>query len=143
MKVLFDSSVLIPSLIRQHANYEAAHACFTAHVYDDNTEVYASAHTLAETYSSITGYRPWKISAVQAKQAIDNLRPHLSVITLNEDDYMWVFNRMASLNLVGAVIYDCLHARAALKAEVTALYTFNTKDFVRLSDDVQALVREP
>ena len=67
----------------------------------------------------------------------------MTVIELTEDDYVWVLEQLTALNLTGSVVYDALHARAALKAGTTALYTFNVKDFTRLGDVVARLVVSP
>jgi predicted nucleic acid-binding protein len=130
-------------MIETHPNYDAAHACFVSYVADDNAQICVSTHALAETYSTLTAIPVWKINATQARQSIDAMSPYLRVITLDEDDYIWSLNRVASLGVVSGAIYDCLHARAALKAGVKALYTYNTKHFLSLGDDVKELVKEP
>jgi predicted nucleic acid-binding protein len=102
-----------------------------------------STHGLAELFAVLTRIPHWRVSVEQARQIIHSLRPHVTVVALDEDDYMWAIDRMVSLGIAGGAIYDCLHARAALKAEATTIYTFNTKHFARLGDEVNALVRKP
>lgn len=141
MRVLFDTSVLIASMTKRHPKYNSAHACFIKYVGDDDAQICVSTHTLAETYRVLTATPLWNISAAQARNAIESLRPHLMVITLDEGDYIWALDRVSSLGLVSGSIYDCLHARAALKAEVATLYTDNIKHFVRFGEDVRVLVK--
>ena len=102
-----------------------------------------STHALAESFAVLTRIPRWRVSSEQARQIIAGIHPHVTIISLDEDDYMWALDRMTSLRLVGGAIYDLLHARAALKTNATILYTFNTKHFLRFSDDVRALVTRP
>ena len=49
----------------------------------------------------------------------------------------------AATNFVGGAIYDALLGRCALKAKAEILYTWNTKDFLRLPSEIAARVRQP
>jgi hypothetical protein len=64
-------------------------------------------------------------------------------VSLDQGDYWHVMERVAGLSLPGVGIYDALHAHAALKSRADQLLTFNSKHFVRLGDDVAALVQAP
>ncbi len=141
MSVLFDTSALVAVLIAQHPEHDSARACFINH--QTNGYICVSTHGLAELFAVLTRIPHWRVSVEQARQIIHSLRPHVTVVALDEDDYMWAIDRMVSLGIAGGAIYDCLHARAALKAEATTIYTFNTKHFARLGDEVNALVRKP
>lgn len=141
MSVLFDTSALVAVLIGQHPEHQAARACFIEH--QTNDHICVSIHGLAELFAVLTRIPHWRVSVEQARQIIQGIRPHVTVVALDENDYMWAIDRMASVRVSGGAIYDCLHARAALKTEATVLYTFNTKHFARLGDEVNALVRKP
>jgi predicted nucleic acid-binding protein len=54
-----------------------------------------------------------------------------------------VLQRLEKLNLVGGAIYDALIAQAALKAKAERLLTFNPSHFLRLGQDVEAVVLVP
>ncbi len=108
-----------------------------------DVEACISTHALVELFAVLTRFPQQQVSADMAHNIIKNLRTRLTVVDLTEDDYMWVLEHITSLQLSGAVVYDGLHARAALKAEVTMLYTFNVKDFTRLGNAVARLVVRP
>jgi predicted nucleic acid-binding protein len=54
-----------------------------------------------------------------------------------------VLQRLEKLNLVGGAIYDALIAQAALKAKAERLLTLNPSHFLRLGQDVEAVVLVP
>jgi predicted nucleic acid-binding protein len=113
------------------------------HINNADVEVCVSTHALVELFAVLTRFPQWRVRADTAQAIIEGIRPRVTVIALTEDDYVWVLKHVTSLELVGAVVYDGLHARAALKAGVTTLYTLNTKDFMRLGDAVARLVASP
>ncbi len=59
------------------------------------------------------------------------------------NDYDAAIDRMVALNLPGGGIFDALIAQAALKASVDVLLTLNPKHFVRLGEEVSAIVQVP
>lgn len=143
MKVLFDTSVLVAALIATHPQHAIARACLLENGHRDDIEACVSTHTLAELFAVLTRFLQKNISTRAAHDIIEGLRTRLTVIDLTEDDYVWVLEQLTALNLTAAVVYDALHARAALKADATTLYTFNVKDFTRLGDAVAGLVVNP
>jgi predicted nucleic acid-binding protein len=104
---------------------------------------YISTHSLAELYGILTGYPKWRISPAMCLESINVLKGFLNVIPLSEADYSWTLHRLTELGIAGGGIYDALHARAALTAEVQALLTLNEQHFVRLGEDVARLVLRP
>ena len=58
-------------------------------------------------------------------------------------DYTAVIQHVAMLNLTGGVIYDALILRAAERAGVDRVLTFNVDDFRRLSPDGAAKIAAP
>lgn len=143
MRILFDTSALVAALISSHPQHQAARACLVENIQRDDVEVCVSSHALAELFAVLTRFPQWRVRADMALAIIEGIHPSVTVIALTEDDYMWVLEQVTSLGLSGAIVYDGLHARAALKAGVTTLYTLNTKDFVRLGDAVATLVASP
>jgi predicted nucleic acid-binding protein len=61
----------------------------------------------------------------------ENLK-RLKVVVLNPKDYKWCVNHLSKLGQPGGVIYDALAARAAMKAQVNHLVTFDPDDFRRV-----------
>lgn len=79
----------------------------------------------------------------EASLYLTDLRDRLSVVALDGDEYAETVRIAADLSLAGAVIYDLLIARCALKAGADAFYTWNVRDFDRLSPEIASLVRTP
>ena len=85
-----------------------------------------AAHCLAETYSVLTGM-PGKdrASPEEALLFLGDVRERLTIITLDEKDYVEVMGTAAASGVVGGGIYDALLARCALKAKAETIYTWN------------------
>ncbi|MGD1950953.1 MAG: PIN domain-containing protein [Leptolyngbyaceae cyanobacterium] len=104
---------------------------------------YISTHTLAELYAVLTRLpRKPKLLPNEVEVLLGNLASFQKVV-LNADDYIQVIQRLSALGITGGGIYDALIAQAALKTEANILLTANPKDFIRLGDDVLAIVRAP
>jgi predicted nucleic acid-binding protein len=132
MRTMFDSSVLIAALVDGHPFHTRARpwleragtASLTLHV---------AAHSLCEVYSGLTRipFTP-RISPAAAIAAIDQALAKATIVALSVTEYWSVVRRMAQLGIVGGAIYDALIARAAEKARVERLLTFNQEHFVRV-----------
>lgn len=105
---------------------------------------YLSTHSLAELYAVATRLpSPIGVSPEGTKAIILDLLEYLVPVELSASDYRQAIARVASLNLAGGVMYDAIIAQAALKVNVDRLITLNAKDFLRLGDQVSALVSVP
>lgn len=102
------------------------------------------AHSLAEIYSTLSGLptKP-KISPAQAWRLIQENVGSAQVVELSASDYSLVVQRTSDLGLSGGVIYDALIARAAEKANVDHLLTFNEKDYRRVLSPGGSLLLVP
>lgn len=105
---------------------------------------YISTHGLAESYSVLTRLpiKP-KPSVEQIAESLFDLLNYFDTVSLTQNDYRTVVQRLANLNLPGGVIFDALHAQAALKSSVDVLLTLNPKDFNRLGADIASMVNVP
>ncbi|MDA7645610.1 PIN domain-containing protein [bacterium] len=133
MKVIFDTSVLVSSLVSDLKNHEASLDCFLRYTKKPHTGV-CSSHTLAECYSTLTAL-PLKrrIQPLEAKLLIEKtLLERLSVVSLNPALYRMALDRVSSLGLVSGVIYDALHLLCGEKQKCDRLYTYNLSHFHRL-----------
>lgn len=103
-----------------------------------------SAHSLAELYSTLSGLptKP-KISPPQAWRLIQDNVGSAQVIELSASDYVSVIQQVAEIGLSGGVVYDALIARAAEKAGVDHLLTFNEKDYRRVWPQGGPFLRVP
>ena len=143
MKVLYDTSVLIPALLTVHSNHALAFFMLEM-AREDNIQGYLSAHSLAEFYSVTTRLPPLlRISPVEAQATISRFLKYLLPVELSAEDYRWAIAQVTSLQLAGGVMYDAVIAQAALKAGVDQLITLNPKDFLRLGSEVSGLVVVP
>ena len=143
MKVLFDTSVLVPALIVNHPKHSV---CFSRIKAAESKQIqgFISTHSLAETYSVITRLpiQP-RITPQQAQSIIVDILQYLEVIPLLSNDYQIAIAQMATLNIPGGGIFDALIAQAALKAEVAVILTLNPNHFTRLGSAIAALVQVP
>lgn len=144
MKVLFDTSVLVPALIVNHAKHSV---CFSRLKAAESKQIqgFISTHSLAETYSVITRLpiQP-RITTQQSFQTIIiDVLQYLEVIPLLSNDYQIAIAQMATLNIPGGGIFDALIAQAALKAEVDVILTLNPNHFTRLRSAIATLVQVP
>lgn len=83
------------------------------------------------------------MSCDQALLFIEEVRDLLTIVTLDEEDYISTLSKAATINMPGGIIYDYLIARCALKAEAEVLYTWNVGDFTRLGPEIARIVRTP
>lgn len=132
MKILFDTNVLIASIVEQH-DFHARALPWMAKALSGEIIYHISQHSLAEMYSVLTSLpvRP-KISPVTANRLIVENTKRAKVVTLGPADYRWCIQQMSSEHQIGGAIYDALIARAALKSHVDRLLTFDPDDFRRV-----------
>lgn len=133
MRVLFDTSLLIALFVENHPQHDKASKAYTTLV-KENAEPFISAHSLAETFRTLTkGTRYLDFTAKQARKIIrEAILPNFSIVSLQADGYMEVIDELANKNLTGAIIYDALISKAATIAEANYLVTFNVKDFQKV-----------
>ena len=96
-----------------------------------------ASHGLAELYAVLTTLpvSP-RITAEQAQKLIRrNVTSRMDIVALDGADYEAVIEQVTNLGLTGGIVYDALHLRAAEKAGVDRLLTFNRRDFDRLTVD--------
>jgi predicted nucleic acid-binding protein len=72
---------------------------------------------------------------------IENIREHLTLITLTGDEYQATIKEAADAGIFGGTIYDALIARCALKAKVDAIYTWNTRHFEQFGAEIVKRLR--
>lgn len=131
---MFDTSVLIPSLVESLPEHARA-AVEVRHAVAKDPKASVAAHALAELYAVLTTLpvSP-RITPGQARKLIrHNVASRMDVVALDGADYQAVIEQVTNLGLPGGIVYDALHLRAAEKAGVDRLVTFNRRDFERLA----------
>jgi predicted nucleic acid-binding protein len=144
MRILADTSVLVPGIVEQHVFHERAFP-WIYKARNSTVELCVSAHSLAESYSTLTNlpFIP-RISPGVAKRLIrDNIEAVARVVELTRSDYLRVIDRAADLNIVGGTIYDALVTRAAEKVKVDKLLTFNVRHFRWVWPEGGDIIQEP
>ena len=141
LRVLFDTSVLVPALVEKHPRHSDA-ALRLDQVHAGEIKLVISAHTIAELYSTLTALplSP-RISPDEAHRLIvENVLGHAEVVPLDASDYEAVMNQVAEMGLSSGIIYDALHAQAARKTGVARLWTMNERDFYRVWPDHEGII---
>lgn len=145
MKSYIDTNVLVAASVEDHPHHPPAFD-LVRRVKSGEIEACLAAHGLAELYSVLTRapFRPRVHPAEAGRFLEDNLLPHFELVTLSAEDYREVLNGCAAAGLIGGVVFDALHLRAARKAGCDRIYTFNVRDFRALaSDDVRERIMTP
>lgn len=140
MKAFFDTSVLISTYYKHYPHHDRSVALLGA---QKKASAFTAAHCLAECYAVAT-HMPgkYRASPYEADLFIRDALQRLSVVTLDEVDYLGVLQAAPENGLVGGVIYDALIARCALKAKAQSIYTWNVRHFQRFTE-IADRVREP
>jgi predicted nucleic acid-binding protein len=140
LKRFFDSSVLVPVFYADHPQHVPSTKLFL----DAGKDDFCALRTLGEVYATLTGLplRP-RIAGSEGAKIVFQIRERLTLITLNEQEYVSAIEKASSGAIVGAAIYDALIAHCALKAGADVLLTWNIRDFARLGSAVAQIVKTP
>lgn len=141
MKWFFDTSVLVPVLLEDHEHHERSFAVFSVATKQSGC---CAAHSLAEVYSTLTRL-PGKhrLSGDQALLFLETVEQRLTIVALNEAEYLATIRQAATNGIVGGMLYDALLAACANKANAERVYTWNLQHFQRLGTEFGKRVRTP
>jgi predicted nucleic acid-binding protein len=130
MKVFFDTSVLVASVISQHQSHVKAYAALDR-VQTGKDEGVVAAHSLAEMYSILTkAPPPLRHAPEQALLSIEeNVLKYFKVIALSASDYRELIREAAILGIQGGTIYDAILIKCAGNTESSQILTLNLKHF--------------
>ncbi len=144
MKALIDTSVLVAGMLTLHTHHSRA-LPMLASAKNGQLDAVVSAHSLAETYSTLTRMPPpLRISPQHAWLAIkSNVLSVMTVFALTANDYRDLIEHLAQNNIAGGVTYDAVIAWAAVKTQVDQIITLNAKDFRRIVPALAAKVVVP
>jgi len=133
VKVIFDTSVIVASLVTSHPSHDRAFP-WLSKVKSGDIEMIVACHSLAETYAvlSTLPLSP-RITPILAWRLVhENIETAATLISLSASDYSAVIRRMGERGLSGGIIYDMIVVMAAEKEGVDRLLTLNTRDFIRI-----------
>jgi predicted nucleic acid-binding protein len=140
VKTFFDTSVLVAAFYKHHPHHDRSVTLLSS---QKKSTAFTAAHCLAELYAVTTRIPGiYRTSPHEARLFLHDARHHLSVVALDEADYLEVLDAAADSGIAGGAIYDALIARCALRAKAQVLYTWNVKHFRRFTE-IAARVREP
>jgi predicted nucleic acid-binding protein len=141
VKAFLDTSVLVATFYADHEHHPPSIDLFLRH---GRTDVCCGAHSLAEVYATLTGM-PGKrrVSGDEAMLFLGDVRERLTLVALDEEEYFQVAQACAAGGLASGAIYDAMLGYCALKAQAKAIYTWNTKDFLRLPAVIASRVKTP
>jgi len=141
VKAFLDTSVLVATFYGDHEHHEPSLDLFLRF---GKKDACCAVHSLSEVYATLTGMPgKWHVGGDAALLFVRDIRENLSLIHLDDREYVRMLEEAATTNFVGGAIYDALLGRCALKAKAEILYTWNTKDFLRLPSEIAARVRQP
>ena len=141
MKAFLDTSVLVATFYADHEHHPSSIDLFLRF---GKKDACCGAHSLAEVYATLTGM-PGKrrVSGDEALLFLGDIRERLTLIALDEREYFQVAEATALGGLAGGSVYDAILGHCALKAKAKVIYTWNTRDFLRLSPAIAGRVRNP
>ncbi len=133
MKILFDTSVIVPAFITSYPKHNQAFPWLKRALSGEFSFIVAS-HTIAELYAVLTSIpvSPRITPSLALRLICENIENRAEIISLTSSDYIDTIRFVCSLGLTGGVIYDAIIVKAALKAEVDKILTFNINDFKRI-----------
>lgn len=137
MRVLLDTSVLVPALASALPQHEKA-APHLESAHRGEITLVVSSHALAECYSSLTTLPVSPaVTPGQARRLIEEnvADPAEEIVAFGRTEYLRVLQCMTDLGLESGVVYDALHVLCAEKASADELRTFNGADFRRMSPE--------
>jgi predicted nucleic acid-binding protein len=144
VKVFFDSSVLVASLVARHPHHPRAMSVVSRALRGQD-KAHVAAHGLAETYAVLTTLPVTpRIGPDAAHRLVhENVAVLCEVIALESKEYAEVIAAQAELGISGGAVYDALHAACARKAGVRRLFTFNVSHFRRVAPDLEERIVAP
>lgn len=124
--ILLDSNVLIGLLFEAHPHYGESRALVDAL---PKQSALVAAHSLAETYSTITRpNRPYRLPGGAAWAIIDNLAEDFLIVVLDTAQHLDAIRRFSRLG-TGPRLYDYLIGATAEAHGADTIVTWNTRDF--------------
>jgi predicted nucleic acid-binding protein len=141
LKFFFDTSVLLPCFYASHVHHAASLRTFLEAGTGNGS---CAAHSLAEFYSSATGF-PGKnrMSSHQALLILDEIRERLDIVALTSEEYYSAIRDASVIGVAGGTIYDALLCRCAEKAAAERIYTWNVGHFKQFSQEIAQRVQTP
>jgi predicted nucleic acid-binding protein len=136
----FDTTVLVAAMLEDERHHEAC-----AHALEEANEGFASVHSLAECYATLTGGRLGvQLSPTDAASLVrHNVHDRLSLVGLTAREYLKLLGGAGPAGARGGAIYDFLLLTCARKARAERIYTLNHRHFSALAPDLARRIVSP
>jgi predicted nucleic acid-binding protein len=136
----FDTTALVAAMVEDEGHHESC-----AEALEDADHGYASIHSLAECYATLTGGRLGvHLSPADAASLVRrNIYERLSLVSVSPAEYMAVVEAAGPAGARGGAIYDLLLLACARKAKAQKIHTLNRRHFVALAPDLAAKIASP
>jgi len=136
----FDTTALVAAMVEDEAHHEAC-----AEALENADDGYASVHSLAECYATLTGGRlGLHLSPADAASLVRrNVHDRLSLVGISAIEYMKWVEAAGPAGARGGAIYDLLLLACARKVKAQKIYTLNCRHFVALAPDLAANIAAP
>lgn len=121
MKAYWDSSALISASQEEALRQRLA-----------SERGFSRRHSLAETFSALTGKAHFRLDAGKAAQLLADLAQDLDFVELSTEEVLQAAADAPGLGVRGGAIHDLIHARTALKSGVKKFLTMDRNDFNNL-----------
>ena len=137
----FDSNILVADALEEHVHHRASRALLDSLSHGGGA---CAAHTLAETYNTLTRPKPgYNVPCNFAADIIHNARDKFLMVTLTAEEVAQTIQNAAEANLAGPLVYDAILLACARKVQPIAIYTYNLGHFNRIAPDLANIIREP
>lgn len=83
------------------------------------------------------------IPSEQALLFVQEVQTRLTLITLDQHEYLETIQRSSEQGFTSGRIYDALLLQAASKCEAQIIYTWNLKHFRALAPELSSIIRTP
>lgn len=141
MKAFLDTSVLVATFYADHEHHPPSIDLFLRF---GKKDACCGAHSLAEVYATLTSMpAKRRVSGDEALLFLSDVRERLTQVALDEQEYFQMAEASAAAGLASGAIYDAILGHCALKAKAEVIYTWNTRDFLRLSTAIAGRVKNP
>ena len=142
--ILFDTSVLVASLLEDHPHFEKSNL-WLQKVVSGKSKGAVSNHCLAELYSALTTIPVVpRIRSDQAFQLIEeSVLKYFKIYEYKIQDYTDVLKESSLNSLKGGMVYDALHIQAAKKLKASFVLTLNLKHFLMIWPDGKKILKSP
>ncbi len=144
MKTLFDTSVIIASLVEVHPMHQRAFP-WLKQAKEKDFELIVAGHTVAKLYAVLSTLptKPRISPAVAWRLIRENIEPVGKIVSLTAAEYSSTIKKISEMGLAGGITYDALIAKVAEKSKVEQLLTLNPDRFKRVWPEGEKIIVSP